>query len=489
MGGSVNFTNQNWLVQSLDANKNGKMDELQFDPRILKNVDTDNDGSVSNQELVAAMRSDTVEIQQGKVTQSKGFNIFVNGLETLKSVNSTARNGISNTHVFSPTFYTDDNSRDRYHKLVESNRSYDSSIDQMQNSLRSIRDMTEGKPDATSRALNIQAKTTLNSVQWSTWTAKLSQNISNTRSWFQDYTYQGNGEDPFQKDPFAGGGNNVGSSPQGKDPYGKDPFAGGGNNNVGSNDPYGKDPFAGGGNNNNDQPIIPNDPYLDRLTPYIREQELIFNNLQSSYQVMNSALKAISEQTQNLPDIQAAVKATDSSISQAFANLSAIESSAKSPQQVASNIRSEADKTEAQATGRTGPFAGIGAGVGAIAGGAIGYFAAGRNIKSAAIGAGIGAAASAGIGALIGNSIDSGYKAEATSLRDLAGRVESYNPANDKTTTLKANQSLYNQLFSARDAHDIDRARVVTNDISAIQNQVNPVTNRTSEIVGAHRKY
>ena len=49
----------------------------------------------------------------------------------------------------------------------------------------------------------------------------------------------GNSGDPFGKDPFAGGGNNVGSD----DPFGKDPFAGGGS----SSDPFGKDPFAGGG--------------------------------------------------------------------------------------------------------------------------------------------------------------------------------------------------------------------------------------------------
>lgn len=506
MVSSVNFSNHQWLVKSMDTNKNGKMDELQFDPRIKDAVDTDHSGDISQQELVSALQSDKVEIQQGKVTRSQGFPIYVNGLETLKSVRSTADHGISSTHVWAPNFYTDDTSRDRYHKLVESNQAYGSSIDKMENSLRSIRDMTEGKTDATSRALNIQAKTALNSVRWQTWTARLSQNIANTRAWFQDYTYQGNGDDPFNKDPFANGGNNhsggnaVGTDPfagggnqvGSNDPYGKDPFANGGNNNhnnVGSNDPYGKDPFANGGSNDNTQPVIPVDPYEERLQPYIQEQQLIYNNLQSSYAVMNSALKSIKEQTGDLPDLQASIKGTDASISRAFANLSALENSGKTPQQVASNIRSTADQTEAKATGRTGPFAGIGAGAGAVAGAAIGYFAAGRNLKSAAIGAGIGAAASAGIGALIGNSIDSGYKTEATSLRDLASRVESYNPANDKATVMNANQKLYNELFSARNAHDLDRARVVNNDINSIRGAVNPVTDRTSEILAAHRKY
>lgn len=495
MAGSVNFSNHQWLVQSLDSNKNGQMDELQFDPRVVSRVDSNNDGSISNGEMTNALKSDTVEVRQGRVYEGRGFPIFVNGLETLKSVRSTASNGISNTHVFTPNFYTDDTSRDRYYKLSESNRKYESAIDQMENSLRSIRDMTEGKTDATSRALNIQAKTTLNSVRWKTWMAKFQQNISLTESLFRDYDYRQTGQDPFAgggqqtgggvhgRDPFAGGGNNVGTT----DPHGRDPFAGGGNN-VGSDDPFGKDPFNGGGSNNND-PVIPSDPYYDRLQPHIREQEMIYNNLQSAYEVMNSALRSIKEQTNDLPDIQASVNATDSSISRAFQNIVALESSSKSGSQVAANIRSTADATEAKATGRTAPFAGFGALGGAIAGGAIGFFAAGKNIKNAAIGAGIGAAAAGGIGALVGSSIDSGYKAEASSLRSLANRVESYDPSSDKATTLKANQSLYNQLFNAREARDLDRARVVNNDVNAIRSQVNPVVDRSSEILSAHRKY
>lgn len=491
MTGSVNFSNHNWLVNSLDQNKNGKMEELRFSTETLALVDNDRDGVASAAEMVSALQADKVEIQQGTVQRSRGFQIHVHGLETLKSVRSTASNGISNAHHWTPNFYQDDTSRDRYHKLVESNRKYDTAIDSMESALRSIRDMTEGKTDATSRALNIQAKTTLQSTQWRTWTARLQQSLSTTRPWFEDYTP---GMRPQPSAPSNGGtyGNdpfkNGGGSSNGKDPYGKDPFAGGGNS-VGSNDPYGKDPFAGGGSGDNTQPIIPNDPYIDRLNPHIREQEQILTSLQSAYDTMNNTLKAIKEQTNDLPDLSASAKATDASISRAFANIQALENSSKTPQQVASNIRKTADETDAKATGRTGPFAGIGAGVGAVAGAAIGYFANGNSVKHAAIYGAIGAGATAGIGALIGNSIDSGYKSEATSLRSLAGKVESYNPASDKAAVQNANQGYYNKLFEARDAHDLDRARVVNNDIQKIQGQVNPITQRTGEILDAHRKY
>ena len=502
MTGSVNFSNHQWLVKAMDTNKNGSMDELKISQEIGEQIDSDRNGQVSQQELVSALQSDKVEIQQGEVVRGRGFQIFVNGLETLKSVRSTASNGISNLHIWTPTLYADDTSRERYTKLLDSNQAYDKGIDQMENSLRSIVDMTNGKTDATSRALNIQAKTTLNSTQWRTWTARMQQNLSTTRAWFSDYkpgekmqTYSapqgGSGSTANTQDPFA---NSAGKPSSGgshsTDPFAKpsggahttDPFANGNNGGAA----HTQDPFANGNNGGAPAPV---DPYAERLTPYIREQEQIATSLQSSYETMNATLKAIREQCADLPDLQASVQATDKTISQAFANLNAIDNSGKTGAQVAGNIRKEADTTDAKATGRTGPYAGIGAGLGAVAGAAIGYFAGGKNIKNAAIGAGIGAAASAGIGALIGNGIDSGYKGQASSLRDLAGRVEGYTTAGDRGQVIKSNQSLYNQLFAAREAHDLDRARVVDHDIDGIRGQVAPVVDRSNEILGAYQKY
>ena len=113
-------------------------------------------------------KADAVEIKNGKVSQSQGFNIHVRGLETLKSVNATAKNGVSNAHVWTPTMYSDDLSRDRYHKLLESNQAYDNAIDKMESSLRSIKDMTSNAGDATSRAIHIQAKTYSNCTSLNT---------------------------------------------------------------------------------------------------------------------------------------------------------------------------------------------------------------------------------------------------------------------------------------------------------------------------------
>lgn len=494
MTGSVNFSNFNWLVKSLDTNKNGSMDELRFDPEVQQAVDTDHNGQVSQQELVGALQADRVEINQGNVSRSRGFNIYVNGLETLKSVGSTAENGRSNIHIWTPTMYSDDTSRERFNKLVESNQAYDKGIDQMESALRSIVQMTNGKTDATSKALNIQARTTLESTQWRTFAARLQQNVSSTRAWFSDYkpgekmaTYSapqaGSGTTANSQDPFANSNASHPSNGNGQD-YQQNPFNG--SKPSGGQD-YQQNPFNG--STSTPAPQQPIDPYAEKLSPFIREQEQIANNLQASYSTMNAALNAISQQCRDLPDLQASLTATNKTISQAFSNLNAIENSPKSASQVAGNIRKEADATDAKATGRTAPFAGIGAGVGAVAGAAIGYFAGGKSVKNAIIGAGVGAAASGGIGALIGHGIDSGYKGQATSLRDLAGKVESYNPGNDQAQVVKSNQSLYNQLFNARDAHDLDRARVVDKDINALRGQVSPVVDRSAEILGAYQKY
>ena len=128
-------------------------------------------------------------------------------------------------------------------------------------------------------------------------------------------------------------------------------------------------------------------------------------NFQAAFETLNTTLRSIAEQTKDLPDVQSAMKATDGSIAKAFNNISAIEKATVSAQDVGSKLDRLADEQQAQATGRTTPFAGVGAGIGAVAGAAIGYFAGGKNIKSAGIGAGVGLAASAGIGALIGHSI------------------------------------------------------------------------------------
>jgi hypothetical protein len=405
MTGSIQFSNQQWLVRSLDKNNNNVMDELKLDPRVKDKVDTDKNGEVSRNELTSALQSDAVEINQGVITESKGIQIYTKGLETLKNVHTTASNSWG--HVFTPSFFQDDTLGERYNKLVDSNRAYTSAIDRQESALRSIRDMTANAPDATSRALHIQADTTLRSASWRTWTGT-----------FQNLLAMGNSSDEHT----------------------------------------------------------------------VRQMEMANTNFQAAFETLNNTMRSIADQTKNLPDVQAALKATDNSISKAFSNITQIENASISAQDVGSKLDKLADETQAKATGRTTPYAGVGAGIGAVAGAAIGFFAGGKNIKAAGIGAGVGLAASAGIGALIGSSIDSKYKGAADDLRNLSSEVRSYNPAAEKGKLLDETQKTYGAMLEAREHHDLDNAQVSANNFRSIQSRVAPVEKQSERILGAYKK-
>lgn len=220
----------------------------------------------------------------------------------------------------------------------------------------------------------------------------------------------------------------------------------------------------------------------------VRQMEIANTNFQAAYETLNTTLRSIAEQTRDLPDVQGALKATDSSIARAFSNITAIENATVSAEEVSSKLERQAQDKQAQATGRTAPFAGVGAGIGAVAGAAIGYLAGGRSLKAAGIGAGVGLAASAGIGALIGNGIDKKYIGEADELRKLSAEVRSYNPAAEKGKLLNETQNTYNTMLEARETHDLDNARVNTNNFRSIQSRVTLVEQQSARILGAYRQ-
>lgn len=402
--GNVSLSNTQWLVKSFDTNNNGTMDELKIDPRVQSKVDTDGNGQVSRQELTSALQADSVEINKGVIAPSQGKEIFVHGLETLKNVRSTAN--ASWGHVFAPTMFADDTLEERYTKLQDSNRAYSSAINSQESALRSIKSMTDNAPDATSKALNIQAKTSLNSASWRTWTSLVQR--------------------------------------------------------------------------------LFDDGYVSESN--VNQLQQANTNLQAAHATLSNTLRAISDQTNDLPDVQGAIKATDSSISGAFANLNKIQSSSMSAQDVNGKLNTLADTTEAQAGGRAGTWGGIGAGVGVVGGGLVGFFAGGKTMKSAAIGAGVGLAVAGGGGAIAGHMRDQAFLGEAQSLRQLAQDVSAYNPQAAESKLTTETQNLYNSTLTARDTHDLDNARVSTNNINAINGRVAPIAQESARILGAYQK-
>jgi len=403
MAGNINFSNHQWLVKSFDTNKNGVMDELQADYRVAERVDTDRNGQISTGELTAALQSDAVEINQGRITESRGTQIYVKGLETLKNVHATATASWGN--VWAPMMSSEDTPSGRYSKLLESNRAYGSALTSQESALRSVANMTSGAHDGVTKALHIQAQTALDSASFRTWIGVIQQ-LGDT------------------------------------------------------------------GN--------PSDHNISQMTQ-------ANTNLQAAYETLNSTLRSIAEQTNDLPDVQHAIQATDGSISHAFGNLQAIKADSQTPQNVSTKLERIAVDKQAQATGRTGPWGGVGAGIGAVAGAAIGYFAGGQNVKNAMIGAGIGLAVGGGGGALAGHMKDQSFIGEAASLRQLAGDVTRYNPDAAQGQLINETQSMYNEVLKARDTHDLDNARVNTNNINAIHSRVAPVEQESTRILEAYR--
>lgn len=207
------------------------------------------------------------------------------------------------------------------------------------------------------------------------------------------------------------------------------------------------------------------------------------DNLRYAYQALNSALKNIETATDNLPDVKQTIKTADNSLSSAYSNLVNIRNNTQTPQQVKQKLYVKADAEQAQVKGRALPFSGIGAGIGAVSGGAIGYFAGGKTAKSALIGAGIGMSVSAGIGALIGKGIDDKHKNNASELKQLGDEIASYNPDNDESKLESSSESIYNELLNIRGKHDIDNARVSDNNLKGINANVKDVETRTARIL------
>lgn len=417
----VNFTNHLLLVRSLDKNSNGVMDELQASESVFNKVDTDKNGKIERQELVSALKADSVEISQGRITESRGTKIFTHGLETLQNVHTTASN--AKTWVWSMP--SDLKGPSGYNEVLNSNREYASAIRSMRNSLETIKQSTQNYGDQTSSTINITAKNALSTER--------SLNFQNLIIGLLDattYSTPSIYDDPFRKD----------------------------------------------------------DPAYDPYEGAINTQKDINNNLRSAYTILNNALSTIKDQTapDKLPDVRRAIKATDNSISNAFSNLSQIKTDSQSPTQVKEKLYGIATSEDGKVTGRATPFGGVGAGIGAVAGGAIGYLTT-KNVKAGLIGAGIGTVVAGGIGALIGHSIDNKHKEKASEMRTLADDVVRYNPDAEVSKLEDASQRTYTEMLGAREKNDLDNARVYTNNIKSVHVGVANIENESARILSAYK--
>lgn len=80
--------NFNILVQALDKNNNGQMDELTVaDQALMTKVDLDKNNQISDKELLAALTSDVVQIKGSTIVEHKEFSGQVNNQQRLNHIN------------------------------------------------------------------------------------------------------------------------------------------------------------------------------------------------------------------------------------------------------------------------------------------------------------------------------------------------------------------------------------------------------------------
>ncbi|GIW23370.1 MAG: hypothetical protein KatS3mg068_2377 [Candidatus Sericytochromatia bacterium] len=408
---NISFSNHDLLAKALDTNKDGFLNELQVSEDLKNRVDSNADGKISIKELASAMKSDMVEVNNGMIKESRGLNVNISGLETLKNINKLASNSID--YVFN-TSYSHLEGAERERALIQSNREYALAISKMDNALRTIRDISSGNRDNISRSVNTIARNTLSDVRF------------NQMLDFVNTIVLNNSGNSVYDDPFSNGGNNISAL------------------------------------------------------------EARNQNLRLSYELLNSALRNIRDNTSNLPDIQNTSKAVDLSISNAFSNIKEIESSPQSPQEVKEKLYKLSQEQMNQIKGRALPYAGWGAGVGAVAGGTIGYLT-GKTAKSILIGTGMGTAIAGGIGALIGHSKDKSYEKKGNELKKLGDEVANYKTDNHKKVLENATLNTYNELLNARNKNDVDSAIPINNNLKNIYSTVKPIEEQTSRILKGYR--
>lgn len=205
--------------------------------------------------------------------------------------------------------------------------------------------------------------------------------------------------------------------------------------------------------------------------------------IQIAYNQAKNTMISMREQTRNLPDPAASLRQANAQLNQGFANLNQIRQLQSGSDQRSKQLQQSAEQAEAKVTGRTKPYAITGAVIGAVAGGAAGYFLNGNNIKAGLAGAGIGLAGGAGLAAAIGGGIDHSYKEKASSLRAQASAVKAYNPETAQKQLDAESLKLYQQQGAAAGVHDLDQAAAIDGQIKGIQQRVGGMTTESQKVI------
>ncbi|PIQ23129.1 hypothetical protein COW36_00190 [bacterium (Candidatus Blackallbacteria) CG17_big_fil_post_rev_8_21_14_2_50_48_46] len=216
--------------------------------------------------------------------------------------------------------------------------------------------------------------------------------------------------------------------------------------------------------------------------------ESVNSGLQVAYSGLKSQLNQIEAQTRNLPHPAQALQAADQKIAQAFAQAETLKNQQAQTDQTLESLSGQALEMEKKVTGRTGPYALVGTGVGVVAGATAGYFLGGGNLKSALIGAGAGAGGSAALGALVGKGIDHSYASKAEALHGQINTLKSFQPERPLGQLKSLNQSLYDLSLETRGTLDLDRAQGLEKSLQGVAAQAEKVQAELNQVQAAYQK-
>jgi hypothetical protein len=411
---SISASNQQWLLKSLDTNKNQIMDELVVEPALKARLDSNQDGQLSQTEVLQALGQDQIEIKNGAIGSLQAQPLLIEGKQTLETVHQQVHRTLSSPHVVAPraadvidvvgSLLIEDKrsysekQADRRRYLELSNISYLSAVSSMRSTLQNVVDMTANATDSRSQSIHASAKASLSSsMSWGTGVA--------VTGWL-----------------------------------------------IG-----------------------------------VSGLESVNSGLQVAYSNLKGSLNAIKNKSENLPEPDKTLKASDQKIAQAFNQMQTLEKKQSSNDATLNSLSDQAQAMELKVTGRAGNYALVGTGLGVVAGATAGYFLGGANLKGALIGAGVGAGGSAGLGALIGKGIDSSYQSKAEVLKKQMASIQSFKPDQARSQLQNLNQTLYRLGSQTQGPLDLDRAQGLDNDLKGLETQADKVIGELNQVQKAYQ--
>lgn len=156
--GGIKFNNFDAIARSFDSNRNGLVEELKVADQVRSKIDTNKDQKIDTKELSVALKSDSIEIKNNEIINSKGIKGNDSQIKNLEKIHNATK---SASQWMFPTDFSDLKGQEKIDKLTKNNTKFENSINDMEGTLKDVLDSTKGKEDKTSKFINTVAKNAL----------------------------------------------------------------------------------------------------------------------------------------------------------------------------------------------------------------------------------------------------------------------------------------------------------------------------------------